>query len=81
MGNSSSSSKQEASIRQQKLTEEAHRKFNIRIKMYSYAHHGPYNEYIEACRAQFELDCIPEFCRQGSNYNPNNDYSRTGYYN
>jgi hypothetical protein len=69
MGNNSSN---QSSNSQQKLIDEATRKFNIRVKSYSFPHHGPYYEYIEWCRAQYELDCIPQYCRQGSNYNPNN---------
>ena len=67
----SNSSKQSFNS-QQKLIDEANRKFNIRVKAYSYPHHGPYYAYIEWCRAQYELDCIPEYCRQGNNYNPRN---------
>jgi hypothetical protein len=55
--------------------EAAIRNFNLRVKSYSYSHHGPYYDYIEWCRAQYELECIPEWCRQGGNYNPHNhDY-------
>jgi hypothetical protein len=69
MGNNSSN---ESSISEQKLIDEANRKFNIRVKSYSYPHHGPYHEYIEWCRAQYELDCIPEYLRYGKNFNPKN---------
>ena len=67
-----SNSSKQSSNSQQKLIDEANRKFNIRVKAYSYPHHGPYYAYIEWCRAQYELDCIPEYCIQGSNYNPRN---------
>ena len=67
-----SNSSKQSSNSQQKLIDEANRKFNIRVKAYSYPHHGPYYAYIEWCRAQYELDCIPEYCRQGNNYNPRN---------
>jgi hypothetical protein len=72
MGNESS--KQENLIKQQKLQEEALRKFNIRVSTYSYPHHGQHNAYIEWCRAQYELECLPESCRQGSNFNPRDNY-------
>jgi len=48
MGNNSSN---QSSNSQQKLIDEANRKFNIRVKAYSYPHHGPYYAYIEWCRA------------------------------
>ena len=67
MGNNSSSDKSHLA---NNLEAEALRRFNIRVNSYSYPHHGPYYQYIEWCRGQFELDCIPECCRQG----PNNGY-------
>ena len=45
MGNNSSS-RQEYLNEQYKLEAEALRKFNIRVKGYSYPHHGPYITYI-----------------------------------
>ena len=69
MGNlCSSSNNQEYLIKQQMLEAEALRKFNIRVNSYSYPHHGPYPQYINWCRAKYELECIPPSCRQGSNY-------------
>jgi hypothetical protein len=59
------SSRQDYLIQEQKLQVEAMRKFNIRVKGYSYPHHGNYIDYIEWCRAQYELDCIPQCCHQG----------------
>jgi hypothetical protein len=70
MGNNSSKRNQEYLIEQQKLQEQALRNFNARVKSYSYPYHGSYIEYIEWCRAQYELECIPESCRQGPNYKP-----------
>jgi hypothetical protein len=67
------SSRQEYLIEKQKLEAEALRKFNIRVKTYSYPHHGDYYDYIEWCRAQYEFDCIPVVCRQGRNYQPQYD--------
>jgi len=51
----------------------ASRTFQERIKNYNYALHVPYYEYVEWCRAQFELDCIPFYASQGSNYNSHNE--------
>ena len=69
MGNNSSSSSSSNQY-QQNLEATALNNFNIRVNSYSYAHHGPYHQYIEWCRAQYELECIPPSCRQGSNYRP-----------
>ena len=67
-----SNSSKQSSNSQQKLIDEANRKFNIRVKAYSYPHHGPYYAYIEWCRAQYELDCLPDSLKYGPNYNRNN---------
>lgn len=48
--------------------------FQKRIRGYNYAYHGPYHYYVEWCRAQYELECIPEWCRQGSGYTPQYDH-------
>jgi len=61
------------SIYQQHLEVEAMRRFNARVANYSYAHHGPYFDYIEWCRGQFCLECIPESLRYGENYTPQYD--------
>lgn len=75
MGNQSSKqAKKENLIKQQKLQEEALRNFNIRVSTYSYPHHGQHNAYIEWCRAQYEVECVPESCRQGSNFNTRDNY-------
>ena len=63
-----SNSSKQSSNSQQKLIDEANRKFNIRVKAYSYPHHGPYHQYIEWCHAQYQLECMPQYCRQGANY-------------
>lgn len=47
--------------------------FHKRIQSYNYAYHGPYCYYVEWCRSQYELECIPEWMRQGSNYRPQYD--------
>ena len=69
MGNDSSKQNL-AAIAQQKLEATAFNNFNIRMESYNYAYHGPYNRYVEMCRAQYELECIPQSCRQGPNYRP-----------
>ena len=69
MGLNSSKQNREQLEREQIIREqEALRRFNIRIKSYSYPHHYcSYFEYIEWCRAQYELDCIPDSCKRGIN--------------
>jgi len=70
MGNSNSSSNNnQYSINQRELESIALRNFNQRIKAYSYPHHGNYYLYIEQCKAEYELECIPESCRQGTRFN------------
>lgn len=61
------------SIYQQQLEIEAMRKFNERVANYSFPHHGLYLDYIEWCRAQFSLDCIPKELHYGENYAPQYD--------
>ena len=63
MGNSSSNQSM-----QQNLEVIALKNFNIRVNSYSYPHHGPYHQYIEWCHAQYQLECMPQYCRQGANY-------------
>lgn len=58
---------------QAKMELNAARNYHRRIKEYNYAYHGYYSDYVEWCRAQYELECIPECCRQGSGYNPQYD--------
>ena len=55
--------------------EEALRNFHIRISMYNHNYHGQYNVYTNWCHAQYELECIPDFCRKGLNFKPRDDYS------
>ncbi len=42
--------------------------YDRRIKSYNFAYHGYFMDYVEWCRGQYELECIPEYCRQGPNY-------------
>lgn len=68
MGNSNSAQHQREVERQANYDRNtAINNFNIRVKAYSYPHHGNYGQYIEECSAQYELECIPEFCRSGYN--------------
>ena len=67
MGNSNSS-RTEALIEDQRLQAEARRRFDYRIRTYNFAYHGPYYEYIRWCQAQYELDCLPDYCKQGPAY-------------
>jgi hypothetical protein len=70
MGNcNSSSDNNQYSINQRELESIALRNFNQRIEAYSYTHHGNYYIYIEQCKAEYELECIPESCRQGNRFN------------
>ena len=62
MGGNSSREIRYISSREAKL--EALRNFDRRIEGYSYAYHGNYTEYVEWCREQFELECIPHHIRQ-----------------
>jgi len=70
MGNNNSR-KTEDLIEEQKLVLEAQRKFDFRVKNYSFPHHGSYLDYIHWCRAQFELDCLPDYCKRGHAYSGN----------
>ena len=69
MGGNSSREKSDADY---KL--EAAINFHKRIKSYHYAYHGNYIEYVEYCRAQYQLECIPSYLRQGPNYRPQYDH-------
>lgn len=74
MGSSvSSSSQQYAKNSDMDLEAEAMRRYNIRIKGYNYLHHGNYFQYLEWCRGMYEVECLPEICRQGPNWTPRYD--------
>ena len=64
-------SKKSESIDEEKIKEAALKIFNTRINSYNYAQNGSHYEYIQRCRAQYELDCIAEFKRRGIRFNPN----------
>ena len=71
------SSREFNSKKEDELRSKAAINFNKRVREYNFAYHGYYVDYIEWCRAQYELECIPECCRQGSNYTP--QYDHWGY--
>jgi len=71
MGNDSSSRREQREQYQaevERLEKQARKNFDKRVKSYNYAYHGPYDYYINWCHAEYELECIPESCRQGSRY-------------
>jgi hypothetical protein len=63
---SSESKNNNFQVAQNYAIQEALKNFNIRINSYSYPQHGPYSQYIEWCRSQYELECIPQSCRYGN---------------
>jgi hypothetical protein len=67
------SSREYYAKQQSELELNAVKNYHMRVKAYNYAYHGPYYDYIEWCRGQFELECIPQCCRQGPNYRPQYD--------
>lgn len=70
MGNSNSSEKQR--IQRKILHKNAVNLYNERIQNYNYAYHGSYSAYLRNVKAQFQLDCLPDYVKYGSNYVPNN---------
>jgi hypothetical protein len=68
------SSRENIIIEEQKMRAEALKRYDMRIRLYRYEYHGPYCEYIEWCRGQYELECIPQICRQCANYRPEYDH-------
>lgn len=70
MGNTSSYREKERErtrILYAELQEKALRNFDARVRNYHYAYHGPYVEYVEWCRMEYEMECIPEVCRYSAN--------------
>jgi hypothetical protein len=53
---------------------QAARKYHERMRSYNYFIHGPYEHYVEWCRGQFQLECMPDHLRYGANYNPHTRY-------
>jgi hypothetical protein len=67
------SSKKSQPIDEEKIKEEALKKFNARISSYNYPQHGSHYEYIQWCRTQYQLDYIPKFYRKRYNFKLNNN--------
>ena len=42
--------------------------YRQRVRNYNYAYHGNYSDYLIDIQAQFQLDCLPEWVKYGSNY-------------
>ena len=40
---------------------------------YNYAYHGSYSTYLRNVKAQFQLDCLPDYVKYGSNLDNNNN--------
>lgn len=66
MGNSNSSEKQR--IQRTILHKNAVNLYNQRIQNYNHAYHGSYSTYLRNVKAQFQLDCLPDYVKYGSNY-------------
>lgn len=73
MGNSNSIEKERAE--QQILYNKAVELYKQRLKNYDYAFHGNYTTYLRNIKAQFQLDCIPEYLKYGQNYVQRDDNS------
>jgi hypothetical protein len=58
-------SKRQQEEYKQRLQIEAFSRYEARINSYR-LHYGRYEDYIDWCNAQYELECIPEICRSGS---------------
>jgi len=46
----------------------ANKIYNYRMKHYSPLLHGPRDYYMLQVEAEYELECIPEYMRRGSQY-------------
>lgn len=57
----------------EQLELQALKNYDDRIKSYYFPRHGPYFDYMQWCLAQYQLECIPPSCRQGSAYIPQYD--------
>lgn len=62
------SSRENYAKKQDELISRAAMNYHRRIREYNYAYHGYYTDYVEWCQGMYQLECIPECCRQGSNY-------------
>jgi len=73
MGNSNSAEKERE--KERILYNKAVELYKQRLRNYDYAFHGNYTTYLRSIQAQFQLDCIPEYLRYGSNYVERDDNS------
>ena len=62
------------------LETEALRRYNMRVNAYNHLHHGSYFVYLEWCKSQYYLDCMPPSCTRGSGYRPRYDNFGSQYY-
>lgn len=46
---------------QEDLRRRAEINYDRRIRAYNYVYHGYFIDYIEWCRVQYELECIPQY--------------------
>jgi len=74
MGNSNSSEKQR--IQRKILHKNAVNLYNQRIQNYNYAYHGNYSVYLRNVKTQFQLDCLPDHIKYGSNLDNNNNNNK-----
>jgi hypothetical protein len=68
MGCVNSSYEEEQQIENQRLYNIAVELYHQRARNYKYYVHGNYERYLYTIRAQFELDCLPNFVKYGKNY-------------
>lgn len=75
MGNSSSTSTstltttERENINQNKLIMQAKKRYKQRLENYSFNLHGDYYAYSTYWESEYELECIPISCRQGTRHN------------
>jgi len=60
MGNNSSKINCSSEINCVDVKRQAMKNFNIRLNMYSYQLHGDYNEYVNWCHREYDLECIQD---------------------
>jgi len=74
MGSKSSKTNSSSEVNYEDLNRRAMNNLTIRLNMYRYPIHGDYFDYVQWCRAQYELECIPPMCLKGPNYKPEYDH-------
>jgi hypothetical protein len=62
----SNSSKKNYFKEKEDLRIKASMRYDLRIKIYNSLDHGNFEDYIERCRKQYELECIPKSCDEDS---------------